>query len=117
MPSDDYAIASTGGALKLKGSKVDKKKKKKKDKSDLAKNLSTGSGNDDGSVALAPKKEKKENDGSDARDEKEDENREESDDGRAAPRKTESELRHEAQRKKRVSHPLSHPGSLLFIFI
>merc|ERR1712000_328208 len=38
MPSDDYATIG-GGALKLKGAKVDKKKKKKKPKTDLEKNL------------------------------------------------------------------------------
>ncbi|KAJ4389174.1 hypothetical protein N0V93_006637 [Gnomoniopsis smithogilvyi] len=42
MPSDDYASASTGGALRIKGAKVKKNKKKKSGRSDLEKNLSTG---------------------------------------------------------------------------
>ncbi|KAM4056322.1 hypothetical protein HRG_003239 [Hirsutella rhossiliensis] len=41
MPSDDYA-AIGGGALRLKGAKVQKKKKKKRDKTDLEKNLAAG---------------------------------------------------------------------------
>ncbi|KAI0491198.1 hypothetical protein F4859DRAFT_508986 [Xylaria cf. heliscus] len=32
MPADDYVSAGTGGALKLKGAKVQKKKKKSKNK-------------------------------------------------------------------------------------
>lgn len=41
MPSDDYALAGGGGALRIKGAKVKKHKKKSK-KTDLEKNLSTG---------------------------------------------------------------------------
>ncbi|CAN8095599.1 unnamed protein product [Discula destructiva] len=42
MPADDYASASTGGALRIKGAKVKKHKKKKTGKSELEKALSTG---------------------------------------------------------------------------
>ncbi|KAF5267396.1 hypothetical protein FOXYS1_1734 [Fusarium oxysporum] len=41
MGSDDYAAVGGGGALKLKGAKIHKKKKKR-DKTDLEKNLDTG---------------------------------------------------------------------------
>ncbi|CAH0005250.1 unnamed protein product [Clonostachys rhizophaga] len=44
MPSDDYAAAGGGGALRIKGAKVTKKKKKNKNKTDLEKNLSAGEG-------------------------------------------------------------------------
>ncbi|RSM15284.1 hypothetical protein CEP52_000857 [Fusarium oligoseptatum] len=42
MASDDYTAVGGGGALKLKGSKVHKKKKKRDKKTDLEKNLDTG---------------------------------------------------------------------------
>ncbi|KAG5978148.1 hypothetical protein E4U55_006342 [Claviceps digitariae] len=45
MPSGDYTTIG-GGALKLKGAKIQKKKKKRKDKNDLEKNLSSGDTND-----------------------------------------------------------------------
>jgi protein FAM32A len=42
MPGDEYTSFSGGGALKLKGAKVKKKKKTDKNNSDLEKALSTG---------------------------------------------------------------------------
>ena len=101
MPSDDYAAVG-GGALKLKGGKVEKKKKKKRDKTDLEKNLA--SGDDDRTLArtgspattdsnkAVEKKSKAEKEGSD-NDEEE----------RPVAQKTETELRHEEYRKKKVS--------------
>ncbi|RYP32177.1 hypothetical protein DL767_005333 [Monosporascus sp. MG133] len=66
MGADDYAVAG-GGALKLKGAKVQKSKKKKKDKSsnNLERSLSVIEGDDDpkatssSSSKEAEKKEKK----------------------------------------------------------
>lgn len=57
MPSDDYASASTGGALRIKGAKVKKHKKKKAGKSDLEKNLSTGEAASSSSSSKPPKSE------------------------------------------------------------
>ena len=96
MPSDEYKSFGGGGALKLKGAKVDKKKRKKKTsgKSDLERNLSTG---DEKAVT------KRRDDEQD--DEPKDENsgRDDNDAERPAPQKTESERRYEETRKRRVS--------------
>ena len=96
MPSDDYAVAG-GGALKLKGAKIDKKKKKKKSKSDLEKNLTTG--DDEGAVV---KKGSPAAEGKETKQRKEEEPEEDNE----APevRKTEAELRYEEYKKKRVSN-------------
>lgn len=88
MPSDDYAVIGGGGALKLKGAKVSKKKKKR-DKTDLEKNV-TG----DGAIVKKTKS-------PDAEDSKRDEDQEE--EPLAPAIKTESERRYEEVRKKRVS--------------
>ena len=108
MPSDDYAVAG-GGALKLKGAKVDKKKKKKKSKTSLEKNLTAG--DDEG--ALVKK-------GSPAADSKEkeqhkEEEEEEEEDNNDAPqvRKTEAELRYEEYKKRRVSNPSTRGEGIL----
>ncbi|KAG6001983.1 hypothetical protein E4U21_003596 [Claviceps maximensis] len=45
MPSGEYTTIG-GGALKLKGAKIQKKKKRRKDKNDLEKNLSGGDAGD-----------------------------------------------------------------------
>lgn len=96
MPLDEYASAG-GGALRLKGAKVTKKKKKK-DKGNLEKALSGGDtslikakGDDEGS-------EKRRKD----KDEKDGENQEED-----APlvKKTEAEKRLEELKRKRVGCP------------
>lgn len=84
MPSDDYTSVGGGGALKLKGAKVTKKKKKK-DKSNLEKNL--GASGKEVTQRESPSREKP--------DENEDEDPPES-------TKTESERRHDELRKKRV---------------
>ncbi|KAI9898506.1 hypothetical protein N3K66_006866 [Trichothecium roseum] len=85
MPSDDYAAVGGGGALRLKGAKVSKKKKKdKKKKSDLEKNLT---GNDE--------RDKEDNDGSERK-------ADDAEHVKVEIRKTESELRYEETRKKRL---------------
>jgi protein FAM32A len=96
MPSDEYTVVG-GGALKLKGAKVDKKKKqkKKKGKPDLEKNLSTG---DETAVVKkdSPPTEEDKGSGKDVANLAEEELEEE-------VRKTEAELRYEEYKKKRVS--------------
>ncbi|RYP69090.1 hypothetical protein DL771_006321 [Monosporascus sp. 5C6A] len=103
MGADDYAVAG-GGALKLKGSKVQKSKKKKKDKSsnNLERSLSVIEGDDDPkAISSSPKEvEKKEKK----------KRRDDSDGGAEDPEKsdhdtvehkTEAERRHEEiQRRK-----------------
>lgn len=100
MPSGDYAITG-GGALKLKGAKVQKKKKKRKDKSDLEKNLSTGH---DGVIV------KKTNESPPPADNTGDqeEDGQVRDDEVPEARKTESERRYEEVKKKRVSQTSAH---------
>lgn len=89
MPSDDYVSVGGGGALKLKGAKVNKKKKKKSSKSDLEKNLGSGSSSSSSSKAITKKDD-------DANDDHED-------NGDAPGRyKTETERRYEEARKKKV---------------
>ncbi|CAM1508171.1 Fc.00g050190.m01.CDS01 [Cosmosporella sp. VM-42] len=95
MASDDYSVVSGGGALKLKGAKV-QKKKKKKDKSNLEKNISSGE------KALVKKSKSPE-------EEKPDEQN--SDDERPAVQKTESERRHEEIKRKRLLQMAEASGS------
>ncbi|KAK7215257.1 hypothetical protein V2G26_003260 [Clonostachys chloroleuca] len=85
MPSDDYAAAVGGGALRIKGAKVTKKKRKNKNKTDLEKNLSAGEGKVTKSAREGP---------APAEDVEEDE----------APNvtKTEAELRYDEFKKKRL---------------
>ncbi|KAH6611272.1 hypothetical protein Trco_001292 [Trichoderma cornu-damae] len=112
MGSDDYK-AIGGGALKLKGAKVSKKKKKAA-KSGLQKNLSGGDegapvkkDGDDG----APKHGRdKRNDPKGDEDGKREDDEERQDDGPAVP-KTESERRHEEARKKRLLQIAQSSGS------
>lgn len=88
MPSDDYVSVGGGGALKLKGAKVNKKKKKKNTKPDLEKNLELGS-------ESSSRKAITKRDG--------DENDDHEDNGDAPERyKTETERRYEEARKKKV---------------
>ncbi|KAG8407341.1 hypothetical protein J3458_020823 [Metarhizium acridum] len=91
MPSGDYTAVG-GGALKLKGAKV-QKKKKKKGKTDLERNLSAGDGalakSDDAPAA------DKQPDHPDSKGHQRD------DDG-AVARKTESERKYDEVRKKRL---------------
>ena len=100
MPLDDYASAG-GGALRIKGAKVTKKKKKK-DKGNLQKALSGG----DGSLVKAdqedegPEKKRKSKQGEGKAEEEEEE---ESD--RPVVKKTEAERRLEELKRKRVSYP------------
>ncbi|KAK4083011.1 uncharacterized protein Triagg1_1901 [Trichoderma aggressivum f. europaeum] len=109
MGSDDYKTIG-GGALKLKGAKVGKKKKKTA-KSDLEKNLSTG--ND---AALV----KRDDHGDDSRDKKKspiDDDRHSNEDGEDKEEdgpvvlKTESERRYEEARKKRLLQIAQSSGS------
>ncbi|TQS32339.1 hypothetical protein Golomagni_07346 [Golovinomyces magnicellulatus] len=95
MPSDDYVAVGGGGALKLKGAKINKKKKKKSTKTDLEKNLADG-----GSSKEVSKKDK------DPQDEQDDHE----DDG-PAPMKTESERRHDEIRRKRLLEVAGQSGS------
>lgn len=88
MGSDDYAAIGGGGALKLKGAKV-QKKKKKKDKSGLEKNLATGEKDVVKKSKSLPKDEV--------------EDKEEEDVDEPSVQKTESERRHDEIKKKRVS--------------
>lgn len=101
MASDEYSVVGGGGALKLKGAKVHKKKKKR-DKSDLEKNIGK-------EVA------KKGNAAEDkAKDKAKDKADEEDEDDRPVVQKTESEKRHEEIKRKRVSRlfvPARHPSA------
>ncbi|KJZ73151.1 hypothetical protein HIM_07535 [Hirsutella minnesotensis 3608] len=90
MPSDEYA-AIGGGALRIKGAKVQKKKKKKKDKTDLDKNLATGD-----ETALV-----KRDAGDDGPESARREGEEGDDDAPIVP-KTEAERRYEETKKKRL---------------
>ncbi|PNY26464.1 Uncharacterized protein TCAP_03581 [Tolypocladium capitatum] len=90
MPSDDYAAVG-GGALRIKGAKV-QKKKKKKDTGALEKNLSAG----DNTVVKRDAAEKRtmsaeQGDG-------------DGDEASVVP-KTESERRYEEVKKKRLTGP------------
>ena len=107
MAADDYAVAG-GGALKLKGAKIQKSKKKKKDKSkegssNLERSLSLVEGESSKDVA------KRENGKSKRREDPEDgagtpkkpdENDDEED---TANYKTEAERRHEEIQRRKVS--------------
>lgn len=97
MASDEYSVVGGGGALKLKGAKVHKKKKKR-DKSDLEKNIGK---------EVAKK-------GNAAEDKAKDKADEEDEDDRPVVQKTESEKRHEEIKRKRVSRlfvPARHPSA------
>lgn len=99
MPSDDYASIGGGGALRLKGAKVDKKKKKKKSKkTDLEKNLDADSG------ALVSKDKDPES-----------KPEEPEDDDKPQYQKTESELKYEEFKKKRVCEMAQTVRTLLTI--
>ncbi|KAG5755065.1 hypothetical protein H9Q69_000162 [Fusarium xylarioides] len=89
MGSDDYAVVGGGGALKLKGAKIHKKKKKR-DKTDLEKNLDTGNKDEE------KKKKKKSEDG------EEQEPHGEDDEDKPEVQKTEAQKRHEEIKKKRL---------------
>ncbi|KAI1043286.1 hypothetical protein LB505_002082 [Fusarium chuoi] len=91
MGSDDYAAVGGGGALKLKGAKIHKKKKKR-DKTDLEKNLDTGNKDEE--------KRKKSEDG-----EKQEPH---DDEEKPEVQKTEAQKRHEEIKKKRAG--LSSPS-------
>lgn len=97
MPSDDYA-AIGGGALRLKGAKVQKKKKKKRSKTDLEKNISKGDDNADARGI--------DDHGDDGPKKAVAEQGEPEDDEAPAVPKTESERRYEEVKKKRVSPDL-----------
>ncbi|KAH8733679.1 hypothetical protein BGZ61DRAFT_474340 [Ilyonectria robusta] len=98
MASDEYSVVGGGGALKLKGAKVHKKKKKR-DKSDLEKNIGK-------EVA------KKGNAAEDkAKDKAKDKADEEDEDDRPVVQKTESEKRHEEIKRKRLLQLAESSGS------
>lgn len=91
MGSDEYAAVGGGGALRLKGAKIHKKKKKR-DKTDLEKNLDTGNKDEE------KRKKKKDKQG-----EEEDEPRHADDEEKPEVQKTEAQKRHEEIKRKRVS--------------
>ena len=100
MPIDDYASAG-GGALRLKGAKVTKKKKRK-DKSGLEKALSGG----DGALVKADRDGEGEKKRKKSGDEQDGEEREED---RPLVKKTEAEKRIDELKRKRVGLPPGVP--------
>lgn len=108
MPSDDYAPIGGGGALKLKGAKVSKKKKKSKEKADLAKNLADGEG------TVAKTKSPATNDNDDGEAEKRSEGE---DDAMLGSRKTEAEKRYEEVKRKRVGFHCRHCITVLDVVL
>ncbi|KYK61578.1 hypothetical protein DCS_02721 [Drechmeria coniospora] len=101
MPSDDYTAVGGGGALRMKGAKV-QKKKKKKDKSALGKGL----------LDSAEKAMVKQGDGkSDKRPTSEDREADEDDCAAPVPQKTESERRYEEVKRKRLLDMTKSSGS------
>ncbi|KAH7152158.1 hypothetical protein B0J13DRAFT_673226 [Dactylonectria estremocensis] len=95
MASDEYSVVGGGGALKLKGAKVHKKKKKR-DKSDLEKNLGK---------EVAKKGSPADETKADGKVDEEDE------DDRPAVQKTDSEKRHEEIKRKRLLQMAESSGS------
>ncbi|KAH7362632.1 hypothetical protein B0T11DRAFT_328671 [Plectosphaerella cucumerina] len=99
MPADDYASIG-GGGLRLKGAKVSKKKKKSKSKpTDLEKNLGTG---DEGPSTKAVEKRRASSQDVEDKGKGAEEEHASLGDEKAAPRKTEAELRFEERRRKRL---------------
>ncbi|KAF7550067.1 hypothetical protein G7Z17_g5986 [Cylindrodendrum hubeiense] len=86
MASDEYSTVGGGGALRMKGAKVHKKKKKR-DKSNLEKNLGNEVAKKD-----SPAQDKEADDKADEDDE----------DNRPVVQKTESEKKHEEIKRKRL---------------
>ncbi|KAI1336198.1 hypothetical protein F5Y15DRAFT_215323 [Xylariaceae sp. FL0016] len=93
MPANDYAAVGGGGALKLKGGKVQKSKKKKKDKN-LERSLSAA-------AEAKPQKDESAEADKDAR--------KASDDEDGTPQKTEAERRHEEATRKKMLKMLEDP--------
>ncbi|KAF4992003.1 hypothetical protein FGRMN_7457 [Fusarium graminum] len=98
MGSDDYAAIGGGGALKLKGAKINKKKKKR-DKTDLEKNLDVSSKDEE------KRKKRKDKEVDD------DESRKEDDEEKPEVQKTEAQKRHEEIKKKRLLQLAESSGS------
>ncbi|KAI1750125.1 hypothetical protein F4782DRAFT_263103 [Xylaria castorea] len=96
MPADDYVSAGTGGALKLKGAKVQKAKKKKSKSKDKDKSASL-----DRALSTTPK----ERDGTKDVEKAATPDRE-SDPEPESEYKTEAERRHEDAMKKKVAQTL-----------
>ncbi|KAL4722749.1 hypothetical protein ACLX1H_009984 [Fusarium chlamydosporum] len=99
MGSDEYAAVGGGGALRLKGAKIHKKKKKR-DKTDLEKNLDTGNKDEE------KRKKKKDKQG-----EEEDEPRHADDEEKPEVQKTEAQKRHEEIKRKRLLQLAESSGS------
>ncbi|KAI2463122.1 DUF1754-domain-containing protein [Annulohypoxylon bovei var. microspora] len=89
MPADDYAPVGGGGALKLKGGKVQKNKKKKKSKANVGHSLAAV---DDSTPKEAEKT-------------RQDDGRDED----IVEQKTEAERRHEEANKKKMLKMLEDP--------
>ncbi|RMJ19802.1 hypothetical protein CDV36_000459 [Fusarium kuroshium] len=105
MASDDYTAVGGGGALKLKGSKVHKKKKKRDKKTDLEKNLDTGK-------REGPDPDRKKKNKEVVNDDEEQQPREEEEeDDRPQAQKTEAEKRHDEIKKKRLLKLAESSGS------
>lgn len=86
MPADDYASVGGGGALKLKGGKVQKNKKKKKSKApNLEQSLSAGDDSAPRETDRTPRDDSKD-----------------VDEGTVTEHKTEAERRHEEANRKKV---------------
>ncbi|KAI1823146.1 hypothetical protein F4861DRAFT_540253 [Xylaria intraflava] len=98
MPTNDYVSAGTGGALKLKGAKVQKSKKKKSDKT-KQKDKSTNLERSLHSTETQSKE----------RDDSNDIERAASDRESEAEYKTEAERRHEEAMKKKMQRMLEDP--------
>ncbi|KAI1010329.1 hypothetical protein LB503_005305 [Fusarium chuoi] len=115
MGSDDYAAVGGGGALKLKGAKIHKKKKKR-DKTDLEKNLDTGNKDEEKRKKKRDKTDLEKNLDTGNKDEekrkKKSEDGEEQephdDEDKPEVQKTEAQKRHEEIKKKRAG--LSSPS-------
>ncbi|KAI1092351.1 DUF1754-domain-containing protein [Rostrohypoxylon terebratum] len=100
MPADDYASVGGGGALKLKGGRVQKNKKKKKTKSNLECSLST---TDDSASQDAKQKQAREADKADKP------RQDDGDDEDIVEHKTEAERRHEEANRKKMLKMLEDP--------
>ncbi|KAI1444578.1 DUF1754-domain-containing protein [Annulohypoxylon stygium] len=98
MPADDYASVGGGGALKLKGGKVQKNKKKKKTKSNLERSLATS--DDPASQEAKQTMEAEEADKT---------RQDNGDDESIVEHKTEAERRHEEANRKKMLKMLEDP--------
>ncbi|KAI0407358.1 hypothetical protein F4802DRAFT_553387 [Xylaria palmicola] len=114
MPADDYVSAGTGGALKLKGAKVQKAKKKKKSSRDKDKDKGK-SANLERSLSAAPGADDNKREDVAAKAASSERNVDVEVDPKAEPEpvpeyKTEAERRHEEAMKKKMQRMLEDPA-------